>query len=149
VSRNLSRYADSGRGVTASSPSAAPRFADSFSARPMAQVSRFVGGRRRPARVVAGPVEHDRQSREAVHDHPGQAASGTSSCCSASTRRAGAAAWRQRPRVVLDHAVRLGGIVAFTDAGNTASQRVLARLGMTPCDFATTPWVRRRLGRTP
>lgn len=51
-------------------------------------------------------------------------------------------------RVVLDHAVRLDPVVAFTDAGNVASQRVLARLGMTPCDFTTTPWVRWQLGRT-
>jgi len=51
-------------------------------------------------------------------------------------------------QVVLDHAVRIGGVVAFTDADNVASQRVLARLGMTPCDFSAQPWVRWRLGST-
>lgn len=50
-------------------------------------------------------------------------------------------------RAVLGRATVVGGIVAFTDKGNLASQRVLARLGMTPCDFAA-PWVRWRLGKT-
>lgn len=51
-------------------------------------------------------------------------------------------------RAVLDRAVRVGGVVAFTDPDNLASQRVLARLGMTPADLSG-PWVRWRLGLTP
>ena len=51
-------------------------------------------------------------------------------------------------RVVLDHTVRVGSVVAFTDADNVPSQRVLARLGMTPYDFAAPPRVRWRLGGT-
>jgi RimJ/RimL family protein N-acetyltransferase len=46
-------------------------------------------------------------------------------------------------RAVLDDALCSVGVVAFTDAGNLAAQRVLARLGMTPSDFAA-PWVRWR-----
>ncbi len=49
-------------------------------------------------------------------------------------------------RAVLDDALCVGGVVAFTDADNHASQCVLARLGMVPSEFGT-PWVRWRLGR--
>ena len=42
-------------------------------------------------------------------------------------------------RVVLDHTVRVGSVVAFTDADNVPSQRVLARLGMTLYDFDAPP----------
>jgi RimJ/RimL family protein N-acetyltransferase len=49
-------------------------------------------------------------------------------------------------RAVLDHAVVVGAVVAFTDADDAAAQRLLTRLGMTPCDFTTAPLVRWRLG---
>lgn len=61
-------------------------------------------------------------------------------------------AWRGRglaieaARAVLARALVVGGVVAFTERGNGRSQRVLARIGLTPCDFDGEPWVRWRLG---
>jgi RimJ/RimL family protein N-acetyltransferase len=42
-------------------------------------------------------------------------------------------------RAVLDYTRSVGCVVAFTDVGNVASERVLVRLGMTPCDCCDTP----------
>ncbi len=42
-------------------------------------------------------------------------------------------------RAVLDYTGSAGRVVAFTDSGNVASQWVLARLGMTPCDSDDAP----------
>lgn len=61
-------------------------------------------------------------------------------------------AWRSRgmateaARAVLARALVVGGVVAFTERGNEGSQRVLARIGLTPCGFDDEPWVRWRLG---
>ncbi|MGH3915659.1 MAG: GNAT family N-acetyltransferase [Pseudonocardiaceae bacterium] len=53
-------------------------------------------------------------------------------------------------RAVLDHLRSADPVVAFTDAGNVASQRVLARLGMAPCDPGDLPArTRWRTGPTP
>jgi RimJ/RimL family protein N-acetyltransferase len=46
-------------------------------------------------------------------------------------------------RAVLDHARRIDRLVAYTDAGNVASERVVARLGMTRCQTGGTPGVTR------
>ena len=41
-------------------------------------------------------------------------------------------------RAVLDHAQCIGRVVAYTDPGNVASERVVARLGMTRCQTGGT-----------
>ncbi len=53
-------------------------------------------------------------------------------------------------RAVLDYNQSVGRVVALTDAGNVASERVLARLGMTPCDSSDAPaGTRWRIGPIP
>lgn len=49
-------------------------------------------------------------------------------------------------RAVLARAVLVGGVIAWTEPGNGAAQRVLARLGFTPGDPTGGPWVRWRSG---
>jgi RimJ/RimL family protein N-acetyltransferase len=46
-------------------------------------------------------------------------------------------------RAVLDYAQRIGRVVAYTNAGNVASERVVARLGMTRCHTGGTSGVTR------
>ena len=46
-------------------------------------------------------------------------------------------------RAVLDHAQYIGRVVAYTDPGNVASERVAARLGMTRCQTGDTSGVTR------